>query len=50
MDAAQRHLLELGLLAVFGVGALVALGAGAIGILLFPEVKEGMTHNQRDER
>jgi MFS family permease len=42
MDASQREVLERGLLVVFGAGAAVALAAGAVGILLFPKVEEGM--------
>jgi len=42
MDSAHRELLERGILVVFGAGAGVALAAGAVGILLFPRVEEGM--------
>ncbi len=46
MDAAHREMLERGLLVVFGAGAGVAFAAGAVGILLFPRVEEGMARRR----
>lgn len=50
MSSGQRHLLEHGVLVVFGAGGIAALGAGLLGFTLFPRVEEGLIHHPRSNR